>query len=90
MKIQPLPPLDSLIAFEAVARHLSFIVAAEELNITQGDINQQIRLLENYLGESLFDRSTHEVSLNAMGSRYYETVHSILREIAKVTEEIRR
>ncbi|RON25345.1 MULTISPECIES: LysR substrate-binding domain-containing protein [Pseudomonas] len=90
MKIQPLPPLNSLVVFEAVARHLSFTAAAKELNVTQGAISRQIRLLENYLGDSLFERSTREVSLNAVGSRYYETVHLMLQGIAKGTEEIRR
>jgi len=90
MKIQPLPPLNSLVVFEAVARHLSFTSAAKELNVTQGAISRQIRLLEDYLGESLFERSTREVSLNPVGRRYYGTVHLMLLEIAKGTEEIRR
>lgn len=54
MKIHPLPPLNSLVAFESVARHLSFTLAAQELNVTQGTINRQVRLLENYVfGKSL-------------------------------------
>jgi DNA-binding transcriptional LysR family regulator len=90
MKIQPLPPLNSLVAFEAAARHLSFTGAARELNVTQGAISRQIRLLEEYLGESLFERNTREVSLSPVGSRYYKTVDPMLREVARATEEIRR
>ena len=36
MKLKPLPPMNSLIVFEAAARHLSFTKAANELNVTQG------------------------------------------------------
>ena len=38
-----LPPLQSLRAFDAAARHLNFTRAAEELFVTQGAISQQIR-----------------------------------------------
>ncbi len=51
-----LPPLNSLRAFEAAARHLSFARAAEELHVTPAAISQQIKLLEEYLGVALFQR----------------------------------
>ena len=54
MKIKPLPPMNSLIVFEAAARHLSFTKAADELTVTQGAISRQIRQLEEYLGKELF------------------------------------
>ena len=50
-----LPPLNALRAFEAVARHRSFKLAASELNVTPGAISHQIRALESYLGLSLVD-----------------------------------
>lgn len=90
MKIQPLPPLNSLVAFEASARHLSFTAAARELNVTQGAISRQIRLLEEYLGESLFVRNTREVNLSHIGSGYFETVEGLLKQLATATGEIRR
>ena len=45
-----LPPLSALRAFEAVARHLSFKRAAEELFVTPAAVSQQIKALESYLG----------------------------------------
>ncbi|MCV5950577.1 LysR family transcriptional regulator, partial [Escherichia coli] len=51
-----LPPLRAVHCFEVVARNLSFSLAAEELNVTQSAVSHQIRLLEDYLGESLFIR----------------------------------
>ena len=51
-----LPPLNSLRAFEAAARHLSFVRAAEELHVTPAAISQQIKLLEDNLGTQMFIR----------------------------------
>src|SRR5206468_1003337 len=51
-----LPSLNGLRAFEAAARHLSFTVAASELNVTQTAISHQIRRLEEELGIRLFIR----------------------------------
>lgn len=44
----PIPPLNWLRAFEAAARHASFKMAAQELNVTPAAISQQIKLLEDY------------------------------------------
>lgn len=51
-----LPSLTSLRAFEAAARHLSFARAAAELHVTPAAISQQIKQLEDYLGQTLFRR----------------------------------
>ena len=70
MKIKPLPPMNSLIVFEAAARHLSFTKAANELNVTQGAISRQIRQLEEYLGKELFLRANRNISLTPTGLQY--------------------
>ncbi|MBC7906766.1 MAG: transcriptional regulator GcvA [Rhodospirillaceae bacterium] len=54
-----LPPLRSVRAFEAAARHLSFARAADELHVTPAAVSQQIKLLESHLGVALFKRGTH-------------------------------
>ncbi|MGY5802015.1 LysR substrate-binding domain-containing protein [Rhizobium hainanense] len=69
--IQPtlarLPPLTSLRAFVATARHLNFLGAAEELHVTSAAVGQQIRLLEDYLGQPLFHRARGQLQLTAAG-----------------------
>ena len=45
-----LPPLNSLKAFDAAARHESFLDAATEQGVTPGSISRHVRLLERYLG----------------------------------------
>lgn len=89
MKLQPLPPLNSLVAFEASARHLSFTLAARELNVTQGAISRQIRLLEEYLGKPLFSRTTREIALTTTGRDYCEVVRESLQKVAHATAGVR-
>ncbi|MHA3980535.1 transcriptional regulator GcvA [Halovulum sp. GXIMD14794] len=64
----PLPPLNSLRAFEAAARHLSFKAAAEELHVTPAAISQQIRALEDFVGQPLFRRLTRALALTEAGA----------------------
>lgn len=90
MKIKPLPPMNSLIVFEAAARHLSFTQAANELNVTQGAISRQIRQLEEYLGKELFIRANRNISLTPMGLQYYQTIYSTLLNVAQATAEIKK
>ncbi len=62
-----LPPLNSVRAFEAAARHLSFTHAAEELFVTPAAISQQVKLLEGHLGERLFQRLNRALELTEAG-----------------------
>lgn len=88
MKVFPLPPLNSLVAFEAAARHLSFTLAAEELYVTQGAISRQIRILEEYLGKPLFIRVGRNVRLTPTGQQYARAIRVSLMDIAVNTEEV--
>lgn len=84
-----LPPLDPLIAFEAAARQLSFTRAAEELDLSQAAVSQQIRNLEQSLGTALFVRSHRAVRLSSAGRAYQHTVNSALRQLAAATADLR-
>jgi LysR family glycine cleavage system transcriptional activator len=66
-----LPPLASLRAFEAAARHLSFKKAAEELAVTPTAISHQIRLLEAAMGLKLFERRARQVLMTEAGQRLF-------------------
>ena len=83
-----LPPLLSLRAFEAAARHLSFSKAGDELNVTQGAISRQIKILEGYLHTSLFDRLTRHVELTQFGQCYLAAVAAALDTIAEATSRL--
>ena len=58
-----MPPLNALRAFEAVARHLSFARAAEELHVTKAAVAQQVRLLKQDVGAPLVERSGRGLKL---------------------------
>ncbi|MCX8955411.1 LysR family transcriptional regulator, partial [Ruegeria sp. NA] len=62
-----LPPLTTLSAFEAAARHLSFKEAASELSVTPGAVSHQIKALESELGAALFVRKHRGVELTEDG-----------------------
>lgn len=89
MKLSPLPPLNSLVAFEAAARHQSFTLAASELHVTQGAISRQVRILEEYLGKPLFTRANRSIRLTAGGLLYVQTVRSALSDITVATDDLR-
>ncbi|AZC23063.1 transcriptional regulator GcvA [Pseudomonas sessilinigenes] len=83
-----LPPLLALRAFEAVARHLSFIKAAHELCVSQSAVSHQVHKLEDYLGQSLFVRRTRAIDLTAVGAAYYQQIRPALEQIALATQEL--
>ncbi len=62
-----LPPLNALRAFEVAARHLSFTLAADELNVTPAAVSHQVKALEDLLGVPLFHRLTRALRLTDAG-----------------------
>lgn len=58
MGMRSVAHLNALRAFEASARHQSFSLAAQELNVTPAAVGQLVRTLEDWLGSPLFVRST--------------------------------
>lgn len=66
-KRRHLPSLGSFATFEVAAKHLSFTLAAQELNVTQAAVSQQIRGLETALDCRLFQRKRNRMELTAEG-----------------------
>lgn len=66
-----------LSCFLAVAEHLNFARAAEELHVTQPAVTQQIHSLEKELGATLFQRTTRKVSLTAEGLAFLSDAQQI-------------
>lgn len=60
-------PLNGLLAFEAVARHMSIKAAALELNLTPSAISHRLRLLEKVLGCKLVGRLGSQLELTEIG-----------------------
>lgn len=84
-----LPPLQSLVFFEAAVRHLSFTAAALELGTSQPAVSQRIGLLEEDLGVPLFKRGHRGVSLTADGLQLFNAVRDSLGSIGEAAAQIR-
>lgn len=89
MPLSRMPSLSSLRAFEAAARRLSFKDAAHELAVTPGAISQQIRLLEEDLGVSLFKRATRSVSLTDAGRKLQPDVTEGFLKLRDAVDQVR-
>ncbi|MGB1237662.1 MAG: LysR substrate-binding domain-containing protein [Pseudomonadales bacterium] len=85
-----LPAANSLVVFEAAARHLSFTAAARELGSTQPAVSQLMRALERELGLTLFKRVYRGVLLTAEGDALFTTVQGSLLDIEKSIENLQR
>ncbi|MGN4065649.1 transcriptional regulator GcvA [Burkholderia gladioli] len=85
--MRPNLPLNALRAFESSSRHLSFTRAAQELNVTQAAVSQQVRALEERLGVSLFKRLPRGLAVTDEGlalrpvlSDAFDRIESVLRQ----------
>jgi len=78
-----LPPLSALRSFETVVRLGSITLAAGELHVTHSAISQQIKLLEQLLGLSLFVREGRGLSLTEDGRLYALQIRHALANIAE-------
>lgn len=83
-------PFGALIYFEAVARHLKFKSAAEELNVSQGAVSQQIKTLEEWLGCPLFVRNARELRLTRAGEGLLPGVTTAIRELETAISDVAR
>ncbi len=77
-------------AFEAVARHLNFRAAAEELSLTQSAVSRQIQAMEEEVGVPLFLRHTRAVELTGAGAELLRAVLPSLERMDSAVRLIRR
>ncbi|EDZ99302.1 transcriptional regulator, LysR family [Burkholderia sp. H160] len=85
--MRPYLPLNALRAFESSARHLSFTRAAQELNVTQAAVSQQVRSLEERLGTALFKRLPRGLAITEEGralqpvlSDAFDRIEAVLKQ----------
>ena len=85
-----LPPLATLVIFEAAYRHGNFSRAAEELFQSQATVSRRVRELETDLGVLLFERHRHNVTPTAYADELSASVRLSLSELSSTAERIRR
>jgi LysR family transcriptional regulator, hypochlorite-specific transcription factor HypT len=75
--------------FLALAESGSFSRAAEQRHVAQPAFSRRIRSLEEWLGATLIDRSTHPASLTEAGTRFRPMAVDILHRVASARDETR-
>ncbi len=76
-------------AFAAVARHLNFRAAAEELALTQSAVSRQIQALEDDVGVALLRRHTRAAELTGAGASLLRALQPSLERIDSAVRQIR-
>ncbi len=85
-----LPPLNALRAFEAAARHGSFVAAADELSVTPAAISHQVKALEDRLGVALFRRLARGLALTTDGEALLPDLRDAFDRMALALDRIGR
>ena len=84
--------LRQLKVFEAVARHLSFSRAAEELHLTQPAVSTQVKQLESHVGLPLFEQLGKKVFLTPAGTEmlhYSRAIIALFRETEEAMDHLK-
>ncbi|MBI3898838.1 MAG: transcriptional regulator GcvA [Gammaproteobacteria bacterium] len=87
---RPLPSLNALRAFEAVARHLSMQRAAKELHVTAAAVSQQIKSLESYLGRKLLRRQNGTYALTENALAGFRDLQEAFDRLATAVDAMKR
>ncbi|MCO8028762.1 LysR family transcriptional regulator [Brevundimonas diminuta] len=85
----PLPSLNALRAFEAMARTGSATRAAAELNVTHSAVSRQVKALETQLGLRLFEGPRHALTLTEAGRGLLPGLTVAFDQIAAAVAEAR-
>ena len=80
--------LHQLKIFDAVARHLSFARAAEELHLTPPALSIQVKQLADVIGQPLFEQIGKKISLTPAGSASWATCRDVLDRLEQLAQEL--
>ncbi|MFJ9809311.1 LysR family transcriptional regulator [Streptomyces sp. NPDC101158] len=83
-----LPPLNTLLPFEATVRHASMTRAAQELHVTHGAVSRQVQNLEKALGTPLFERGARSLRPTPQARRLAAAVRDALDLIESAAREV--
>jgi LysR family glycine cleavage system transcriptional activator len=85
-----LPPLGTFRVFDMAAQTQSFVKAAERLHVTHGAVSRQIRILEEAVGTTLFERRNRAVFLTAAGRTLQVTTASIFEQLEVAVQRLQQ
>ncbi|BFM50101.1 LysR substrate-binding domain-containing protein [Marinomonas sp. THO17] len=75
--------------FSVASQTLSYTKAAEQLSVSQAAVSQQIRLLEEYLGVSLFYRVGREMRLTVHGQELARHLTQAFEHVSNGLESVK-
>lgn len=84
--------LHQLATFQVVAKHCSYVRAAEELHFSQPAVSAQIRQLEETMGMKLFEQIGRKTYLTQAGEELYhysQKIFTVIDETMETMEELR-
>lgn len=73
--------------FHSVVENNSLSLAAEECNISQSAISQQIKALENELGFKLLERNNRKFTLTPAGEYFYKKTLILVSDYRKIVSD---
>lgn len=85
----PLPSLNALRAFEAMARTGRATLAAEELHVTHSAVSRQVKALEQALGVRLFSGPRNRLELTSAGRDLLPALTEAFDQIAAAVRRVR-
>jgi LysR family glycine cleavage system transcriptional activator len=89
VKAASTPPLRFLKTYYVSARRGSFKSAADELCITASAVSHQMKVLEEQLGLTLFERGRRALTLTSAGAYYLEHIEAVFARLESATEQVR-
>ncbi len=88
MRWSALPPLNTLLPFEATVRYGSMTAAAQELHVTHGAVSRQVQNLERALGTPLFERQARALRPTPQARQLAAVVRDALDQIDAAARQI--
>lgn len=82
--------LRQLKVFEAVARHLNYTRAAQELFLTQPAVSMQVQQLEDSLGVALFEQLGKRIHLTGAGQEVLAYARAITQQLDELEAVLNR
>ncbi|GHA68128.1 LysR family transcriptional regulator [Formosimonas limnophila] len=80
--------LQDMATFVSVARHKSFTLAAQELDVPPSSVSRQIAQMEQRLKLKLFHRTSRSVSLTPVGVDYFAQAQSVIDAAQSVYAQV--
>ena len=88
MKFPPFAPLTSFFAAAEASDSGRLRAAARRLGLTESAVSHQVKRLEEFLGQALFERHGRELRLTAAGTRYHRALRPALDAIRAATDDM--